>query len=422
MKKPLLKRILHIGLFMAIAFSLAGPQVPSALAKKPIKIGFGMALTGGLAANGKAAVVAMKIWRDAVNKRGGLLGRKIELVYYDDQTKPATVPGIYTKLLDIDKVDFVVSGYGTNLIAPAMPIVMERGLVYMGLFGLAVNEKFNYNNYFQIMPAGPDPRRDWSRGFFEIAMSQNPKPKTVALIGADAEFARNAVSGARDNAKRLGLKIVYDKTYKPGTSDFTPVARAIKATNPDILYAGSYPPGSVGLIRAAHEIGLKPKMFGGGMVGLQYAVFLSKLGSKLNGVVNYDFWVPEPTLKFPGIEAFLKKYQAKAKKAGVDPLGHYLPPWAYAYLEVLGQAIEGAKTTNQKKVGEYIRTHTFNTIVGKVKFGSNGEWAKTRTLQVQFQGIQGSGTGQFTKPGRRVVLYPNSVKSGNIIYPYSKAN
>ena len=158
------------------------------------------------------------------------------------------------------------------------------------------------------------------------------------------------------------------------------------------------------------------------MVGLQYAVFLSKLGSKLNGIINYDFWVPEPTLNFPGIEAFLKKYQAQAKKAGVDPLGHYLPPWAHAYLEVLGQAIEGAKTTNQKKVGEYIRNHTFDTIVGKVKFGSNGEWAKTRTLQVQFQGIKGSGTGQFTKPGRRVVLYPNSVKSGNIIYPYSKAN
>ena len=171
MKKSFLKRIFHIGLFMAIAFSLAGSQVPNALAKKPIKIGFGMALTGGLAANGKAAVVAMKIWRDAVNKKGGLLGRKVELVYYDDQTKPATVPGIYTKLLDIDKVDFVVSGYGTNLIAPAMPIVMERGLVYMGLFGLAVNAKFNYNNYFQIMPAGPDPIVDWSRGFFEIALS-----------------------------------------------------------------------------------------------------------------------------------------------------------------------------------------------------------------------------------------------------------
>jgi branched-chain amino acid transport system substrate-binding protein len=379
-----------------------------------------MALTGGLAANGKAALVAMQIWADDVNKKGGLLGRKVELVYYDDQTKPATIPGIYTKLLDVDKVDFVVSGYATNLIAPAMPIVMERGLVFMGLFGLAANEKFKYDCYFQIMPSGPDPRRDWSRGFFEIALKQNPKPKTIALVGADAEFARNAVSGARDNAKKFGFKIVYDKRYPPGTADFTPIVRAIKATNPDIVYVGAYPPGAVEIPRAAHEVGLKPKMFGGGMVGLQYAVFLSKLGSKLNGIVNYDFWVPEPTLNFPGINAFLRKYQAKAAKVGVDPLGHYLPPWAYAYVQILGQAIEATKSTDQKKVCEYIRKNTHKTVVGNVKFAPNGEWAKSRALMIQFQGIKGNKVDQFRKPGKRVVLYPEEWKSGKVIYPYSK--
>ena len=421
MKSRFFHRMSCIGVFLAAVVMFAGPLGSAALAQKPIKIGFGMALTGGLGANGKAALVAMQIWAEDVNKKGGLLGRKVELVYYDDQTKSATVPGIYSKLLDVDKVDFVVSGYGTNLIAPAIPILMGRGMVFMALFGLAANEKFKYDCYFQIMPAGPDPRRDWSRGFFEIAMQQTPKPKTIALIGADAEFARNAVSGARDNAKRLGLKIVYDETYPPGTPDFTPVARAIKARNPDIVYVGSYPPGSVGFTRAAHEVGLVPKLFGGGMVGLQYAVFLSKLGSKLNGIVNYDFWVPEPTLKFPRIEAFLKKYQAQAKKVGVDPLGHYLPPWAYAYVEVLGQAIAATKSTDQKKVCEYIRDNTHDTVVGKVKFGPNGEWATTRTLQVQFQGIKGSGVDQFRKPGKRVVLYPKAWKSGKVIYPYSKA-
>ena len=96
-------------------------------------------------------------------------GRPVEFVYYDDQTKPASVPGIYTKLLDVDKVDFVVSGYGTNLIAPAMPIVIERNLVFMGLFGLANNEKFNYPYYFQIGPNGPEPAREFSRAFFDLA-------------------------------------------------------------------------------------------------------------------------------------------------------------------------------------------------------------------------------------------------------------
>jgi branched-chain amino acid transport system substrate-binding protein len=412
-------RLVAAGLAVTLALPVAGG--PAASAAEPIRIGFGMALTGGLAGNGKAALLAMQIWAEDVNKKGGLLGRKVELIHYDDQTKPATVPGIYTKLIDVDKVDLVVSGYGTNLIAPAMPIVMERKLAFMGLFGLAVNEKFNYPYYFGIMPAGPEPKTDWSRGFFEIAKKQNPKPRTIAIVGADAEFAQNAVAGARENAKKYGLRIVYDKAYPPATADFTPIARAIQATNPDIVYVGSYPPDSTGMIRAAHEVGLKPKMFGGGMVGLQYASLMTALGPMLNGIVNYDFWVPEPTLKFPGIEEFLRKYQDRAKDAGVDPLGHYLPPWGYAYLQVLGQAVEATKGLDQKKIGEYIRAHEFDTVVGKIKFAPNGEWARSRALMIQFQNIEGNDLKQFAEPGHRVVVYPDDWKSGNVIYPYAKA-
>ncbi len=388
---------------------------------EPIKIGFGMALTGGLAANGKAALIAMQLWAEDVNKKGGILGRPVELVYYDDQTKGATVPGIYTKLLDVDKVNFVVSGYGTNLIAPAMPIVMERKLVFPALFGLANNETLNYPGYFQIMPAGPRPAVDWTSGFFEVAAKQTPRPQTVALVGADAEYPHNALAGARENVKRLGFKVVYDSTYPPNTVDFTPIVRAIKALDPDIVAVYSYPPDSAGMVLAAHEVGLRPKMFGGGMVGFQFSALLTKLGPKLNGIVNYDFWVPEPTLKFPGIEDFLQHYQARAVSAGVDPLGYYLPPWAYAYLQVLAQAIEATKSLDQKIVADYIHKAEFTTIVGKVRFGSNGEWLQSRVLQIQFQGIETTRIEQFTQPGKRVVLYPEQYKSGTLIYPYSKA-
>lgn len=399
---------------------LAGVQVPTVLAQqKPLRIGLGMALTGGLAANGKAALLAMQIWAQDMNQKGGLLGRKVELIYYDDQTKAANVPAIYTKLIDVDKVDFVVSGYGTNLIAPAMPIVIERGKVFMGLFGLACNEKFNYPYYFGIAPIGPEPRTDASKGFFEVV--SRLKLHTIALVGADAEFARNSLSGARENATKYGLKILYDNTYPPNTTDFSPIVRAIKATNPEVVFVASYPPDSVGMTMAAHEVGLQPKIWGGGMVGLQFAAFLTKLGPKLNGIVNYDFWVPEPTLQFPGINDFLKKYQAQADKEGVDPLGHYLPPWAYATMEVLGQAIEATQSTDQKTVGEYIRTHAIDTIVGKVKFGPNGEWETSRMLVVQYQNIQGTDLEQFYKPGKRVILYPDQWKSGELIFPYALA-
>jgi len=365
-------------------------------------------------------LLAMEIWAQDTNDAGGLLGREVALVYYDDQSNPANVPGIYTKLLSIDQVDLVVSGYGTNLIAPAMPIMMSRDLVFMGLFGLAVNEQFDYDNYFQIMPAGPDPRLDWSRGFFSLAETLAPKPKTLAIVGADAEFSRNAMIGARAHAEAAALEIVYDRTYPPATVDYSPIVRAIQATKPNLVYVASYPPDSVGILRAAKEIGLKARMFGGGMVGLQYASIQTKLGPMLNGIVNYDFWVPEPTLNFPGINEFLAKYQAVAGDAGVDPLGYYLPPYAYSYVQVLGQAVEATQSLDHKILGAYIHGHEFDTVVGKVEFGANGEWARTRVLLVQFQGIEDKSLEQFTRPGSRVVLYPEEWVSGTLDYPYAE--
>jgi len=406
---------------LAVSFAAVAAFPWAARAADPIKIGFSMTLTGGLAGNGKAALLAMEIWREDINKAGGILGRQVEFVYYDDHTNPADVPGIYTKLLDVDKVDLVVSSYGTNLIAPAMPIVMQKKLTFLTLFGLAVNDRFKYDRYFQIMPSGPVPKEDWSRGFFELALAQNPKPQTIALLATDSEFAKNAVAGARINAQKNGMKIVYDKTFKPGTADFSPIVRAIQATNPDLVYVGCYPPGAAGIVRAANELGLKTKMFGGGMVGLQYASLQTKLGSQLNGIVNYDFFAPEPTLKFPGVEDFLKKYQARATEEGVDPLGYYLPPYAYAYLEVLGQAVNAVGSLDQAKLAEYIHKTTFNTVVGPVKFGGNGEWAKTRVLMVQFQGIKDNDLDQFRQAGKTVILYPKDWKSGDFIYPYTDA-
>ncbi len=410
-----------IGLVIA-GVVLAGAGAFVARAADPIKIGFGMALTGGLSANGKPALLALQIWKDDINKKGGLLGRQVELVYYDDQTNPATVPGIYSKLLDVDKVDLVTSGYGTNLIAPLMPIAMERKLLIMGIFGLANNEKYKYPNYFQISPNGPEPETSTALGFFELAAQQKPKPQTVAIVGADAEYPQNALVGARELIKKFGFKTVYDKTYPPSTVDYTPIVRAIKATNPDVVFVASYPPDSVGMLRAAHEVGLQPKLFGGGMVGLMFTSVMTSMGPMLNGIVNYDFWAPEPPfLAMPGIREFLKEYQARAEKAGVDPLGYYLPPYSYATGQVLAQAIEATKGLDQQKLADYIRATEFNTIVGKVKFGKNGEWAKGRTLMVQFQKIQGTGIDQFRGPGKKVVLYPDDFKSGSIIYPYSAA-
>ena len=251
-------------------------QAP-ATAADPIRIGLGMSLTGPLAANGKSALLAMKIWEEDINAKGGLLGRPVNLVYYDDQSNPSTVPGIYTKLLDIDKVDLIMGGYATNMLAPAMPIAIRKKKVLIGIFEVAVNSAFDYPGYFAMIPDGPDPKPAFTKGFFDVAMAQNPKPQTIAIVGADMEFSQNALEGARINAKAAGLKIVYDKTYPPTNTEFSSIIRAVQATNPDLVFIGSYPLDSVGMVRAVNEAGFKPKMIGGSMVGLQATVFKIQL-------------------------------------------------------------------------------------------------------------------------------------------------
>ena len=403
----------------AAMLAAAGWGAPAARAAEPIKIGFGMGLTGGLAAAGKSAVLAMQIWQDDVNKKGGILGRPVKLIYYDDQSNPSTVPALYTKLLDVDKVDFIVSGYGTNLTAPAMPVAIEHKRLFLGLFALAVNGQYHYPKYFSMLPAGPDPKHAFSAPFFKVAMAANPKPKTLALLAEDSEFPKNASEGIRDIAKEDGIKIVYDKTYPPGTPDFTPIVHAIQATNPDMVFVASYPPGSAGMLRAATESGLKTRFFGGGMVGLQYTPFKLQFGAKLNGVIDYDWWIPAPTMQFPGILDFLKEYQARAPAEKVDPLGWYLPPFAYANLQVLADAIEGTKSLDQDKVADYIRTHSFKTIVGDISFGKDGEWSKPRVLEVQWQGIKGNSLDQFKNTKTEAILEPDQYRTGTVIAPYN---
>jgi branched-chain amino acid transport system substrate-binding protein len=405
-----------------LATGIAATSIPAAAQSgEPIKIGFSMSLTGPLAANGKQALLGQKIWEEETNAKGGLLGRPVKLINYDDQSNPATVPGIYTKLLDVDKVDLVVGGYATNMNAPAIPVIMQKQKTFISLFALDVNSEFHYPKYFSMLPSGPTPRESFTEGFFQIAAAQNPKPTTIALAAEDAEFSRNACEGARNNIKKYGFKTVYDKTYPPSTTDFSPIIRSIQAADPDLVVICSYPLSSVGMLLAANEIGFKPKMMGGAMVGLQATVFKDKLKSKLNGIVNYETWVPSQKLMAPAAD-FFKKYQDRAKAEGVDPLGYYLGGWGYAYMQVLAQAVEGAKSLNDDKIADYLRNHEFKTIMTDVRFGKNGEWTKSGMLQVQYHDLtDAANLDTWRGMSYQTVLTPADEKTGSVIYPYEKA-
>ena len=413
----------RLAAFLAVILGAASSALAqTAPSGPPITIGLSMALTGSLAVNGKSGLLAMQIWAENQNAKGGLLGRPVKLDFYDDQTNPSLVPGIYTKLIDVDKVDLVISGYGTNVAAPAMPVVIAHNMNFISLFALDINEEFHYNRYFSMLPVGPDPRPAISEGFFDIINANKEKMglKTIALAVGDGEATRNTADGARTNLKKAGLEVVYDRTYPLSTTDFSPIIRAMQATNADVMYVSSYPADSVGIIRSVHEVGLNTKIFGGNLTGPQSTSIKTSLGPMLNGIITFDWWLPAPALQFPGVMDFLKQYQSRAGAEGVDPLGYYLGPWAYADLQVLGQAVEGTGGVDQDKLAEYIHSHSFKTVVGDVSFGEKGEWSKARIMTIQFQNIAGTDVDNFRDGKGETVLWPSEYKNGDPILPYSQ--
>jgi branched-chain amino acid transport system substrate-binding protein len=183
----------------------------------------------------------------------------------------------------------------------------------------------------------------------------------------------------------------------------------------------SYPLDTVGMVRAINEIGYKPKMIGCGMVGLQATAFKRQLGPLLNGIVNYDFWLPAPTMRFPGVTELIERYQPRAAGEGVDPLGYYMAPWGYTQLQVLGQAIAETKSLEDAKLAEYMRSATFKTVVGDITFGSNGELSKPLVVVVQFHDIKSDDLQPFKDLSVVTIVGPTEFKTGDVIFPYEKA-
>jgi branched-chain amino acid transport system substrate-binding protein len=404
-----MKRI--IALLAALLFSSV------AAAQNPIKIGMSMPQTGALSGGGKAALVALRMWVEDVNAKGGLLGRKVELIAYDDQGSASMTPGIYTKLLDVDKVDLLIAPYATVPTAPLMPLVKQRGLLLMGNFSFQVNHTVKHDMWFNNAPWST--AASWFDGFFQAGDKLGAK--TIAFLAADQEFAQNLGNGARELAKQRGLKIVYEHNYPPNTVDFSSMIRAVRNAKPDLVFVASYPNDSVAIVRAVNEIGVGSgvKLFGGGMVGLQFTPIMESLGSSLNGITNYNTYVPG--MKYPGIDEYFKRYAVKAAEAKVDPLGYYITPYNYAIGQMLEQAIGATKSLDHKKIADYLRKNTMNTIVGPIKYGPDGEWANPRVVQAQFRGIVDKNVDQFKQPGKQVVLYPDAYKTGEVVAPFEKA-
>ncbi len=412
------------GLGKAAAGVLAGSAGLSAVAHgqaAPIRIGYSMSMTGGLAGNGRPSLLAHQIWAKDINARGGLLGRPVELVFYDDQSAPAQIPAIYTKLLEVDKVDLVVSGYSTVAIAPALPVVMARGMAFITLFGAGANDSFRYDRLANLSVVGSNMQQTFAKGFFEIAALAEPRPRTIAIAGADADAPQRIMESARFQAKAYNVRVVYDRTYPPGTVDLSPVVRAIKSSRADAVFFATYPLDAVALLRAVNEQGLKASLLGGGMIGPQVTAIKQQLGPLLNNVVCWDIYAPEPTMNFPGMAPFLARYREAAGAEKVDPLGLYAAPMAFSQMQVLEQAVTRVGRIDQGAIGADLHASEFKTVMGDIRFDAVGEWTADRNIYVQYQGIRGNDVAQFERAGTQVVLYPEHLRSGTLRVPFPAA-
>ena len=391
------------------------------MSAQPIRIAYCLSLTGALASNGNTARLAHKIWEQNVNRSGGLLGRKVEMVCIDDETNPKLVPAIYKRLLEQEKVDLLIGGYGDNSVAPAMPLVMEQNRYFVALMALAVNATLKYPNYFVMIPTGPRPSEALTEGFFSLAATQSPKPKTMAILAADAPFSKSPIQGAKAHAGRCGFQVVSETLYPLSSADLTPFIRNLEPINPDILFLCSYLNDSVALLRGLDEARLQPRIVGGAMIGPQNGSIKAKLGPLLNGIVNYEYWLPVPKMLFDGVEAMIAEYQSLAQTGTADPLGYYVAPQAYAQMQIVEQAITATNSLDDAKLAKFTRETSFNTVLGSVKFGAGGGWSEARVLQVQYQNIRNADLADFKDVSTQAVVWPASLASGHLIYPFGKA-
>jgi branched-chain amino acid transport system substrate-binding protein len=389
--------------------------------KKPLRIGFSIAQTGVLGPGGKSGLIAMEVWRDAVNAKGGILGRPVELVAYDDQSNAASAPAIYSKLVDVDKVDLLLSPYGTNVAGPIVPFAKERGRVLFGMAAIGMNEKIGYDRYFSIGPWGPDPQLTY-QAFFQLAKENGLK--RLAILAASAEFQQTAANGGRLLAKQHGIQVVFDQQYPANTTDFSGLLQALQQGQPDIVYVCSYPAESAAIVRGIDEIGLPPsvQLFGGGMVGVQNASLLESLGSRLNGIVNYELFSIDPKLRQPGSAEFLAAYAQRAAAAKVDPLGHFVQPYWYVAGQVIQAAVEATHGTDDKAIAAWLHANPVQTIVGPIRFGAKGEWTDNRVLMSQFQDVANNDLAQFRTPGKLAIVAPDRFRSGAFKHPFATAH
>jgi branched-chain amino acid transport system substrate-binding protein len=383
------KRLAPVALAGVVFASLPLPVA----AQTPIKIGASMSVTGTYAKPGTYQKQGYDVCIDELNAKGGILGRKVELVIYDDQSTPATAVRLYEKLITEDKVDAVMGPY-SSAVSEAVANVTEKYKKVMVAPLAATTSIFKKGRKYIFMVITP--AENYLDGLIDMAAKRGLK--TVAIINEDTLFPKASASGTVEAAKKRGMQVVLQEAYPKGNTDFSALLVKIKAANPDVIAAGTYFDDAVAITRQMKELNVNPKMFGL-TVGGDLPEFYDLLKQNAEYVYGSTQW--DESLPYPGQKEFLAAYKAKFK--GQEPSYHTAA--GYAGCLIYAEAVKKAGTLDADKVRDQLLKMEIKTAFGEYKVEPDGFQIAHKTVMLQWQ------------DGKRIVVWPDDLANGKMRYP-----
>jgi branched-chain amino acid transport system substrate-binding protein len=362
-------------------------------AQTPIKIGASMSVTGTYAKPGTYQKQGYDVCIDELNAKGGILGRKVELVIYDDQSTPATAVRLYEKLITEDKVDAVMGPY-SSAVSEAVANVTEKYKKVMVAPLAATTSIFKKGRKYIFMVITP--AENYLDGLIDMAAKRGLK--TVAIINEDTLFPKASAAGTAEAAKKRGMQVVLQEAYPKGNTDFSALLVKIKAANPDVIAAGTYFDDAVAITRQMKELNVNPKMFGL-TVGGDLPEFYDLL--KQNAEYTYGSTQWDESLPYPGQKEFLAAYKAKFK--GQEPSYHTAA--GYAGCLIYAEAVKKAGTLDADKVRDQLLKMEIKTAFGDYKVEPDGFQIAHKMVMLQWQ------------DGKRIVVWPDDLANGKPRYP-----
>jgi branched-chain amino acid transport system substrate-binding protein len=363
-------------------FSVSGAET------KPVRIGATVSLEGKFKEPSAMIQGGFRLWESQVNQRGGLLGRPVKLILYDDKSDEKLVGQLYEKLIKEDKVDLVFSPYGTPLTLIASEVSEKHG--YVMIASGASGEKIWKRGYKNVFGMYATAER-YFIGLLDL-MARNGL-KSVAVLYENSSFNIDVAAGAESWAKRFGLNVAFSKGYKIGKADLMGLISEARAVNPDGILLSAYPADGYLLLSLMEQAKYRPKVVGI-TIAPSYPEFHKQAGNMAEGVFGPSQWEPDERIPFPGTKKFIIDY-----KAFTDIIPSYHAGSAYASCQIIENAITHNKSFDQKKIRDFISSFDTVTVIGRFKVDPSGKQIGHNPILIQWQN------------GVKEIVYPTAMQT-----------